>query len=51
MPRGDELDVERVAERDRRHQRFEFVEAVGAASENVEIEIDLGGSELFHCFE
>jgi len=45
---GDEVDVERVAEGDRRHERFEFVKAVGAASENVEIEIDFGGSELFH---
>jgi len=44
----NEVDVERVAERDRRHQRFEFVEAIGAASKNVEIEIDFGGSELFH---
>ena len=48
--RGDEVDLERVAERDRRHQRFELVKAVGAAPENVEIEIDLGRSELFHFF-
>jgi len=47
---GDEVEIERVAEGDRRHECFEFVEAVGAASKNVEIEIDFGGSELFHWF-
>ncbi len=45
---GNEVDVERVAEGDRRHEGFELVETVGTASKNVEIEIDLGGSELFH---
>src|ERR1700678_4359509 len=50
-PIGNEVEVERVAERDRRHERFEFVEAIRAASKNVEIEIDFGGSELFHFLE
>ena len=45
---GNELNVEGIAEGDRRHEGFEFVEAVRAASTNVEIEIDFGGSELFH---
>jgi len=45
---GDEVEVERIAEGDRHHEGFEFVESVGATPENVEIEIDLGGSELFH---
>ncbi len=45
---GDELEVEGVAEGDRRHEGFEFVESVGAPAENVEIEVDFGGRELFH---
>jgi len=36
--------------RDQRHKGFELVEAVRAATDDVEIEIDFGGSELFHCF-
>jgi orotidine-5'-phosphate decarboxylase len=46
---GDEVNVEHVAEGNGRHQCFEFVKTIGAASKNVEIEIDFGGSELFHC--
>jgi hypothetical protein len=32
-------------------ERLELVEAVRAAAGDVEIEIDLGGSGLFHCRE
>jgi hypothetical protein len=46
---GNEIDFERVAEGNRRHERFKFVEAVGTAAHNVEIEIDFGVSKLFHC--
>ena len=49
--RWDEIDVELVAEGDRDHESVEIVEAVGAAADDAEIEIDLGGSGLFHCRE
>ena len=44
----DEVDVECIVNRNQRHERFEFVEAIGAAAENVEIEIDLGKGSCFH---
>jgi hypothetical protein len=45
---GSQVNLDRIAQRDRRHECFELVEAVGATAENAEIEIDFGGSELFH---
>jgi hypothetical protein len=46
--RGNEIDLQGVAQGDGSHQRFQLVKAVGAAAQDMEIEVDLGGRELFH---
>lgn len=49
--RWNKLDFERIAEGNWRHERFEFMKTVGTAAHDMEIEIDFGGSELFHFIE
>ncbi len=45
----NQLNLQRVPQRDRRHQRFQLVKAIRPLAQDMEIEIDLGRSELFHC--